>query len=543
MKRNMKQVMLTVLSASLVLLSGCASGGSGASTPSSTPAPSSPSNEASTNQTGLPLTNEKITLRFATTKNGQQTKPHSDLKVVKAFEEATNVQIEWDASTQGYSEKKNLMFASGDLPDVFFGPESLTENDLVRYGAQGLLMPLEELIDKHAPNIKSILEKRPDIKEKITAPDGHIYALPTIEEQEFLELSDVMFINKAWLDKLGLPVPTTTDELEAALLAFKTKDPNGNNKADEIPFTFIYGHNMMGIFSLYGAFGQPDTVDHLVLKDGKIKFTADKPEFKEAVKYFHTLYKQGLIDPESFTQDRNVMFSKGKNKDVPIVGAYVGWNQPNVVGPDRAKDYVAVTPIKGPNGHVEWNRHQAGFFARAGFAITSENKQPELSIRWADELYKERNSLEWNWGPFGLTMEEADGKLKFKPTPEGMSFDDFRTSEAPGGTTARILLKDTLSKLEPSADQKLRIEYWEQYKPFLSKGSIPNMMFSVEDADRLAVVKEDIYNYVLKTQSKWIVEGNVDSEWDAYLKQLDKIGLKEMIEIYQKAYDNLQKAQ
>lgn len=71
----------------------------------------------------------------------------------------------------------------------------------------------------------------------ITAPDGNIYALPSINDCYHCSMAQKMWIYKPWLDKLGLDVPTTTDELYTVLKAFKDKDPNGNGKADEVPLT------------------------------------------------------------------------------------------------------------------------------------------------------------------------------------------------------------------------------------------------------------------------------------------------------------------
>lgn len=490
------------------------------------------------NETGFPIANDQVTLKFVTTRAPQQTKPHQELKVVKDFEGKTNVHIEWDASSQGYEEKKNLMFASGDLPDVFYGSESLNDMDIVTYGSQGQLIPLNDLIDQYAPNVKKMLEARPDIKRAITAPDGNIYSLPSIQEEEHLALNDVLFINKKWLDELGMKLPTTMDEFEQALAAFKTKDPNKNGKADEIPFSFIYGHDLLGIYSMYGAFGRLDTSSHIVVENGKVVFTADKPEFKEATAYFHKLYSQGLIDPESFTQERSVLFSKGKNKDAPILGAYVGWAPINVVGPEREKDYVPLPPLKGPDGQQTWNRFRPGFMTRAGFAITANNKYPEASIRWIDAVYDEKASLEWNWGPIGLTMEEkGDGTYRFKPTPEGMSFDEFRHGEAPGNTSARLILKDTINKIEKSDIQQYRADLYEQFKPFLAKDMYPNVLFPAEDMQRLAVLQTDINSHITKTQAQWIIDGNYDGQWDSYVQALKKMGSDELIEIYQKNMD------
>ncbi len=44
-------------------------------------------------------------------------------------------------------------------------------------------------------------------------------------------------------------------------------------------------------------------------------------------------------------------------------------------------------------------------------------------------------------------------------------------------------------------------------------------------------------DYVKNTIAGWIVDGDADAEWDDYLKQLDRLGLSQAMEIYQAAYD------
>ncbi|KAF6617002.1 ABC transporter substrate-binding protein, partial [Paenibacillus sp. EKM208P] len=142
----------------------------------------------------------------------------------------------------------------------------------------------------------------------------------------------------------------TLDEYTQTLIAFKTKDPNGNGKADEIPLSFMHMQWCSDIAGIFGAFGLPDNLEHRIVREGKVIFTASQPQYKEALKYIHdNWYKQGLIDPESFTQDAAQYLAKGKTPDETL-GSYVWWEVEEVVGPERSKDYALLSPLKGPNG-------------------------------------------------------------------------------------------------------------------------------------------------------------------------------------------------
>ncbi|MCF2941076.1 extracellular solute-binding protein [Paenibacillus alkaliterrae] len=524
-----------------LLLSACSSDKKNNEGGENKKGPASGEDASGVNLTGLPIVSDQVTLKFMTTKAAQQKKPHEEMKVVKDFETETNVHIEWDAAVEGYAEKKNLMFAGGELPDVFFGAESLTDDDLMKYGPQGMLIALEDLIPKFAPHIHEILEANPEIKKMITAPDGHIYSIPQIQEGPEQALGEVMFINKAWLDKLGLPVPATTEEFEQTLKAFKEKDPNGNNKADEIPLSFLYGNTLNGISSFHGAFGLLDTPAHISVKDDKVVFNPAQTEYKEATAYLGKLFTQGLIDKEVFTHDRNVYFAKGKNEGVALYGVFSGFRAVNVVGAEHMAQYVPLPPLKGTGGSQLWNEYNPHYFTRAGFAITSENRHPEVSLRWVDELYKEKNALQWAYGPIGTTLKEnPDGGYSFLPTPEGMNFDEFRHSEAPGNTTATAILMDTADKLESNEAKLERMEYLKVYEPFMENTTYPNILFSAEDTERMAILKADIMSYVLQMQPNWIMNGTVDKEWDGFIKKLDDMGLKEMLDILQSNYERYQ---
>ena len=182
------------------------------------------------------------------------------------------------------------------------------------YGTEGVLIPLEDLIDKYAPNIKKILDENPQVRRMATAPDGHIYSIPWFEDQAHFQYRNTFLLNKTWLDKLGLEVPTTPDELIAVLKAFKEQDPNGNGEADEIPSTFRHNTTTNGYYELFGAFGLADALTGFSVEDKKVVFEPAIPEYKMAIAFLNRLYEEGLLDQESFTQDAKQMLSRRRTR-------------------------------------------------------------------------------------------------------------------------------------------------------------------------------------------------------------------------------------
>ena len=134
-------------------------------------------------KTWVPVVEEPVTVKIAAVKRDEVTKDYSEMQVFEELTEISNVVVQWDISEdQGWEEKKNLYFASGDLPDAFYGSEILSMSDLVRYGPQGLLIPIEEMIGPYTPYLNEIFSKRPHFKGELVTPDGHIYALPSFRE-------------------------------------------------------------------------------------------------------------------------------------------------------------------------------------------------------------------------------------------------------------------------------------------------------------------------------------------------------------------------
>ncbi len=233
-----------------------------------------------------------------------------------------------------------------------------------------------------------------------TAPDGHIYSMPWIEElgegkESIHTVNGMAWINKEWLDNLGLEMPQTTDQLMTVLEAFKTQDPNGNGEADEIPFSFINNGGNEDLKFLMGAFGLGDNDDHLVVdNDGQVQFTANKEGYKEAIKYFNEMNNKGLIDKEAFEQDWNTYVAKGKEHKY---GVYFTWDKANITGADDSYDVLPV--LAGPDGTKHVTRTNGMGFSRDRFVITSANKNLELTARWIDKMYEPLQSVQNNWEP------------------------------------------------------------------------------------------------------------------------------------------------
>lgn len=221
--------------------------------------------------------------------------PGPDDEQIKYVTEKTGISIKsetlpWNGGTD-FTKGLNVKLAANELPDLFL-PKGV-EDTLLK---QGALLALDDLLPQYAPTLwKTIPE---DVWKSVRAnsPDGKIYFIPRVN----LYPRYGSLIRKDWLDKINMKVPTTKDEYVAVLRAFRDQDPNGNGKADEIPTSGReLGRWMDQLFLMYGAVmveGYPEWDVY----NGELTYSAVTPNMKEAIKFVSELYKEKLLDNETF---------------------------------------------------------------------------------------------------------------------------------------------------------------------------------------------------------------------------------------------------
>lgn len=536
--KHVKKAVSIVSLAAIIGLTAC-SGNSGG-------------NSGSTNQpkNAEEGSKEKVTLSIMIPNSPLAPQDPNDKLIFKRLEEKTGVHINWTAHPDDiFNDKRNLALSTGDLPDAIFNA-GLSDYELLKYAKDGTIIPLEEYIDQ-MPNLKKVLEQAPQYKGMMTAPDGHIYSFPWIEElgegkDSIHSVNNIPWINTEWLKNLGLEMPKTTEELKNVLIAFKTKDPNGNGKPDEIPLSIINddGGNEDLSF-LLGSFGPGMNADLLVVDDnGKINHSALTPGYKEFMHYLQDLYKEGLFDKEFVTQDWNKFIAKGKEQKY---GLYFTWDKANVSGMDSP--YEPMPALEGPNGWKNVARTNGMGFDRPRFVITAENKNVEATIKWVDALYDPTQSVQNNWGTYGddtqpniFEYDEAAKMLKHLPL-NGVAPGELRSKTSVGGPLAILDSYYGTVTTKPD-DAAYRLDILKKiYVPDMKANNIyPRVFFSIEEAEKIAQIEADLPQYVQKKRTEWIQGADIDKEWDGFIKELDRLGMQDWLKIKQAAYDRATKS-
>lgn len=454
---------------------------------------------------------------------------------VEESEKEAGIDIKWDVyQNSEWGDKKALLMAGGDLPDAFLGSIALSDSDLAQNAS--MFIPLEDLIDENMPNLKAAFEADPTLRAIATSPDGHIYSLPKKLPMRPVA-GNSFFINQKWLDNLGLEMPDTYEDFYAVLKAFKEKDANGNGDPnDEIP----YGG---GAFEYLLPFGLPKGSSpqvSMTVKDGKPIYMPTTEEYKEGIDWMHKSYQEGLIDQELFTQDESMAEAKRIGEDGSLVGVGTGWTPDAVFGPN-ADEYVQLPALKGPDGE-RYVMTDASIYSRNELMITSQAEDPAKLLQWADQFYTEDASIQTFYGSFGVGTEKLDdGTYKVLDVPEGESADiyawthsfrDFGPKYVGEGFNEKV-------SIPTSGGDGLKLELDKEINQY-AKEEFPNVFYTQEEMQRLNTLNVDLSAFVSSMQSKWVVDGGVDKEWEDYINQLKQMGYDEYMDIQNAAFERYQ---
>ncbi len=482
------------------------------------------------NKEGLPIVNEPVTLKVLTVRWGSMGDTFTQNQWLKDLEKNSNVKIEWQVmSSNDWAEQKSILLASGTLPDVVIGDQTFTDSDIVNNLTY--FRPMDDYIDQYMPNLKAAMKETPEMKKISTFPDGKIYSLPTRLPSR-PKSSRQPVINKTWLDKLGLKVPDTIDDLYNVLKAFKEQDPNGNGKQDEIPYIEVSN-------DIISPFGIADlNNNNMLVKDDKAVYYPISDEFKAGLKWENKLYSEGLLDKELFTQDATMVSAKFQNPDAPIVGFSYQWT-PDAVFGKWSDQYVTIPPIAGPDGKRYTIGNPIGMnLARNELLITSSCKTPEIAARWADQFYTNEGSIQNFWGAIGTVIKKNDDNTyTLMDPPTGTSADAWYWDQSLRDFGPKYV-SPTFEKsivLNPSSGDGLKLQLDKLGSDYVTT-PFPNVMYTSEEFQELPTLTTDIDSYVNTMRAQFITKGAIDEGWDAYVKKLNEMGLEQLVKIRTDAY-------
>ncbi|MFD0960242.1 extracellular solute-binding protein [Paenibacillus chungangensis] len=520
----------------VLLVTACSNGKD--NTPESSTAPSTTATTGKEGDGAAESKGEKVSLdAWVLTDGNFRGSDYNEKDSFKKMEELTNVHMNWiQGSGANGVEAFNLLMASGQLPDLVAYNAMKTEGP--KYGQQGAFVELSEYIAQYAPNFKKILDENPEVKRLISTADGEIYHFPQLNLHEYNLVQMFPQIRQDWLEKLELAEPKTIEDWYNVLKAFKTQDPNGNKKDDEIPFVSVNLSNMVKTFG--PAFG---TDWEFYIDNGKVKFAPYEAEYKEMLQWFNKLYAEGLIDPNYLVDTEFKFLTEKVTTD--RAGAWAGWSGSymrsfsDLMADHPSFQIVGTEPPTGPNGDKRFGFH-AWPVGNVGVAISAQSEKIVEAVKWLDFQYSKEGIMLNNFGVEGVSYEMVDGYPTFSDVvfnnPNGLnSTESLLNYTIGGGMWATVADERYLEQydIEQAVEAKAKVGSYIDFDK-----SMPPVTLTSEQNDQVISLLADIRTFRDEYANAFVMGNRSFDEYDKFVDQLKKMKVEEVIAVYQEAYES-----
>ncbi|MEA4889643.1 MAG: extracellular solute-binding protein [Clostridiaceae bacterium] len=540
----------------------------------------------------LPVTTETVKLTMGITQN-VRVEDYEDNFMTKMVLDECGIDLDFVLFPTDQPEQKiQLMISSGEkLPDIIH--YSFSDAQRAAYGADGVFKPLNDYMDNLTfwYNKADMEQSEYDqIKVLGTSPDGNFYGFPAYTNGLGDVVQYMMNINHTWLDKLGLSMPTTTEEFYNVLVAFRDKDPNGNGKKDEIPFLTSSGQwsavNWHEIINSFVYWDPWYTTSYFDVTDGKLWAPFITDEWREAMRYLRKLVKEGLMSELSFSMTgaehkAAVNLTPDQDTVVGVVGGHyiVLWDSGN----ENIMQYDAMPALTGPEG-VCWSPQRTANFMYSTF-ITKDNPYPEISFRMFDYWWDEKRSLITRYGEpgvhFDYAADDPSGFLTKYPylgvgaIAQNMTAAKYNTipnvqnpwtsqephksiwnthfccglpSKTYSGSASLTPVPTTWTEAKekgwgPDAQMSwINLQYYNLRANKEPKEVAKRLLFTAEEDTAINELRTTINSYINESIALFATGTmDIEKDWDTYVQSLKDMGLQQYLETSQAAYDRMYK--
>ncbi len=560
MRRTILLAVLTLLSTGMVYAGAQSEQGAGASVVVNPPGT-------------MPIVDELITIDVMTLYGAVESDGnYQGAEFTAWYEDLTNVRMNFVdiVESQSWSERLNLVLASGDLPDTIMNQHAFSSGQTVfQNGIFGNFIPVDDLIEDWMPGLAATLEEYPQYAAQLVMPDGKRYSFPSLEATCYhCMMSYKMWIYEPWLEALGIDRPETTDEFYEMLVAFRDDDPNGTGRADTIPLvgaaSGAWNAGPLMPFIL-NSFIYTDPASFLKRTGNDVQFVANTTEWREGVRYVARLYREGLLLPDSFTQDATQLRSAVENPGPALVGAVpAGWYGVFSInsweGSGRFADFHMLSPLQGPTG-----LRQTTFMPPAvqhHTVITRDARHPEVIARLNDWFYEslENREIGQNFAFAGVDYRwlTADERASGELVSTDFSIADFvlLREQTYGEDRSWAGWRRLAPRFAPGGGNAMPPEWrtdptkqgWrnaqgtrEYYEPFKADHSLPPGLIVADDLqDELTDLRQLLIGaagapgLVQQFYAEFVTGSrdiNNDAQWRAYVNELNRAGVDRYVEI------------
>lgn len=489
---------------------------------------------------------EPVTLTIATP-DGTTASLSSNLPVWQEIERRTNVKIVWDAiAPTQYNEVMKLRVSAGAnaLPDIMQIPNGLSVAEL---GQQGIIIDLTEQLAVNGEDIEKVYEEYPNAK-ALASTDGKLYTINMLGDRQMAPYG--LIIRQDWLDRLGLETPTTLEEWETVLRAFRDYDANGNGDPnDEIPFsagghawyTTFWGYLWdLDLFQSDGWHGHEDgTMTYDFVSDNAFDFYT----------WLNGFYEEGLLDPEFMTLGgEQALYAKVAQNTVGAFTAYPD-RIPMIEAALKASgvEDAYLKPVVMPEGPEGQHLEVLNRVAANGYAVTGASKNKDVAVAFLNYVYGSKEGQElMNFGIEGVTYtKSADGTYTLTDMvtndPNGRTANEVLTEFGCKIGLPYVSMKEGTDALLYIYPERLRNDITvlnDETDRFASE-QIVLPPATEEESATVSGVAGNISSYIWEMTGKFTVSGFTRADWDKYVRDLKNMGLDDLLEVKQAQYTRL----
>ena len=304
------------------------------------------------------------------------------------MEALTGIAVEAHAESESAKYQELLSgMREGKIPADALFKASLTREQEIALLDSGAIIDLAPLLEENMPNLCALLAAHPEWRDIITLEDGRIASMPQINEKE---RQVCLWINRDWLDKLGLPMPQTIEALTEALLAMAGNDLNGNGRQDELGADLLGVYEMRWLLPYFGIVAD----DYNLARDaqGRIVFAPEMEGYRAFIELLADWNARGILREDAFTGMHSTQVLSGSDEQETVASGLMLSATPYTHVPAAAVTGYEPLLIAGPDGQTRW-RDLLGQVWTGCFAVTSRCEDPAQALRWADALYSEAGAL------------------------------------------------------------------------------------------------------------------------------------------------------
>ncbi len=494
---------------------------------------------------------------------------YSETAWFQELEKRLNVKITivGPSSSEDYNTAVNIMLVSGDYPDMLFFDWNNYSGGAEAGMEDGIILPISTNEDYKAKvsNWFDIIASNDNIRRAVTLDDGSINQFCHYETNIARSAYWGYAIRKDWLDRLGLEVPTTMDELYTVLTAFKVEDANGNGDPDdEIPLTccnwWTTVHPLMD--SLTAAYGLKVNTMYRDPQSGKITYWTeynDGANFKEYVTTMRKWYSEGLIDPEYVSQKYEASSAKITGDKAGVFFCFpdsvsnyksalkTTLTDAGYADPDAVMIYGMI-PLEGTDGvpydYDSDNAMVSYAGANQSTVITTaalENGTVDKCLEIINYLYSEEGSDLINWGIEGVSYTvDADGTkhwtdLVTKDPDYSLSDAVFKYALPTLGAWPKAMSYEAWGSMNLIDSDAVILH--QNYAKGDTSLLIPSFSLTADESETYNRVITDVNTAVSEVYLGVITGTRPLEDLDTLLAQVDEMGIADAIAAYQSAYD------